>query len=148
MCFVTNIILEYHRIWSLQQNIIHSTARRVKILYHRKTSQNDEYLFPPPEDCSSAAHVFLNTLRPRQNGRHLADDIFKQIFLNENVWILIKISLKFIPNCPINNIPTLVQIMAWGQPGNKPLSEPMRVSLLTHIWVTQPQWVNCHWSAR
>ena len=31
----------------------------------------------------------------------------------ENVWILIKISLKFDPECPINNIPTLDQIMAW-----------------------------------
>ena len=29
----------------------------------------------------------VNTLRPRQNGRHFADDIFKCIFLNENVWI-------------------------------------------------------------
>ena len=29
-----------------------------------------------------------NTLRPRQNGLHLPDDIFKWIFLNENVWIL------------------------------------------------------------
>ena len=27
----------------------------------------------------------------------LADDIFKCIFLNENVWILIKISQKFVP---------------------------------------------------
>ena len=27
----------------------------------------------------------INTLRPRQNGRHFADDIFKLIFLNENV---------------------------------------------------------------
>ena len=28
---------------------------------------------------------YLNTLRPRQNGRHFPDDIFKWIFLNENV---------------------------------------------------------------
>ena len=27
----------------------------------------------------------LNTLRPRQNGRHFADDISKSIFVNENV---------------------------------------------------------------
>ena len=27
----------------------------------------------------------LNTLRPRQNGHHFPDDIFKCIFLNENV---------------------------------------------------------------
>ena len=84
----------------------------------------------------------LNTLRPRQNGRHFADAIFKCIFLNENVWIPIKISLKFVPKGPINNIPALVQIMAWCRPGDKPLSEPMMVRLKTHICVTQPQWVN------
>ena len=27
----------------------------------------------------------FNTLRPRQNGRYFADDIFKCILLNENV---------------------------------------------------------------
>ena len=32
------------------------------------------------------------------------------IFLNENVWIPIKASLKFVPKGPINNIPALVQI--------------------------------------
>ena len=47
-------------------------------------------------------------------------------------------SLKFVPKGPINNIPALVQIMAWCRPGDKPLSEP--VSLLTHIFFTQPQW--------
>ena len=81
------------------------------------------------------------TLRPRQNGRHFADDTFKRFFQNENVWISIKISLKFVPNAPINNIPSLVQIMAWRRPGDKPLSEPMMVSLPTHICVTRPQWV-------
>ena len=80
----------------------------------------------------------LNTLRPRQNGRHFADDIFKCIFLNENVWIPIKISVKFVPKGPINNIPALVQIMAWRRPGDKPLSESMMVSLPTHICVTRP----------
>ena len=50
----------------------------------------------------------INTLRQRQNGRHLADDTFKRIFLNETVWIPIKISLKFVPKGTINNIPALV----------------------------------------
>ena len=76
------------------------------------------------------------------NGRHLADDIFKCIFLNENVWIPIKISLTFVPKGRINNIPAVVQIMAWHRPGDKPLSEPLMVSLRTHICVTRPQWVN------
>ena len=90
---------------------------------------------PPPPPA-------VNTLRPRQNGRHLADDIFKCIFLNENAWISLKISLKFVPKVQINNIPALVQLMAWRRPGDKPLSETMMVSLLTHICVTRPQWVN------
>ena len=83
-----------------------------------------------------------HSLRPRQNGHHFADDVFKCIFLNENVWILLKISLKFVPKGPINNIPSLVQVMAWRRPGDKPLSEPMMVSLLTHICVARPQLVN------
>ena len=87
-------------------------------------------------------HDLLNTLRPRQNGRHFADDIFKCIYLNENVWILIKISLTFVSEGPINNISALVQIMAWRRPGDKPLYEPMMVSLLTHICITRTQWVN------
>ena len=82
---------------------------------------------------SKAKHTMnaieFNTLRPRQNGRHFADDSFKCISLNENVWIPIKISLKFVPKGPINNIPALVQIKAWRRQGDKPLSEPMMVSL-------------------
>ena len=83
----------------------------------------------------------VNSLRPRRNGRHFADDIFKCIFLNENDWIPIKISLKFVSSGTINNIPALVRIMAWRRPGDKPLSEPMMVRLPTHICVTRPQWV-------
>ena len=55
----------------------------------------------------------------------LADDIFKSIFLNENIWISIKISLKFVPKGPINNIPALAEIIAWRRTSDKPLSEPM-----------------------
>ena len=82
--------------------------------------------------------IGFNTLRPRQ-----MDAIFKWTFLNENVWILIKISLKFVPKGPINNISALVQIIDWHHPGNKPLSEPMMVSMVSlpmHICVIQ--WVN------
>ena len=81
----------------------------------------------------------FNTLRRRQNRRHFADNIFNCILLKENDWIPIEISLKwslFPRVLPINNIPALVQIMAWRRPGDKPLSEPMVVSLLTHICVT------------
>ena len=93
--------------------------------------------------CIEPIHGFVNSLRPRQNGRHFADDVFKCNFLNENFWIPIKISLKFVPKGPINNILALFQEMAWRRSGDKPLSEPMMVSLPTHICVTRPQWVNC-----
>ena len=89
----------------------------------------------------SSSCCTINTLSLRQNGCHFADDTFKHIFLNENVGISIKISLKFVPKGPINSIPALVQIMAWRRPGNKPLSAPMMVKLLTHICITWPRWV-------
>ena len=41
----------------------------------------------------------------------------------------------------INNIPALVQIMAWRRPGGKPLFEPVMVRSPTHICVPWPQWV-------
>ena len=86
----------------------------------------------------------VNSLRPRPNRRHFADDIFKCIFENENEWISPRISLKFVPKVRINNIPALVQIMAWRRRGDKPLSEPMMVRLPTHACVTRPQWVNTY----
>ena len=87
----------------------------------------------------------LNTSRLRQDGSHFPDDSFQCVFLNENVWILIKISLKFVPQSQINNIPALDQIMACSRQGNKLLSEPIMVILLTHICVTRPQWVKPFW---
>ena len=86
--------------------------------------------------------IKFNTLRTRQNGHHFAEDLFKCIFLNENVWILIKISFNLVPEGQINNIPALVQIMAWRWPGDKPLSEKIMVKIPTHIYITRPQWVN------
>ena len=83
----------------------------------------------------------INTLSLRQNGGYFADDTFRRIFSNENFWISINISLKFVPKVPVNNISALVQMMAWRRPGDKPLSETMMVSLLTDICVTRPQWV-------
>ena len=55
----------------------------------------------------------------------LAYNIFKCIFLNENDTLLIQISLKFVARSPIDSKAALVQVMAWRQTGDKPLSEPM-----------------------
>ena len=80
------------------------------------------YIKPTPELCW---HIEVKTY-----GRFFPDDIFKCIFLNENIWISIKISLKYVPKDPINNIRALVQIMAWRRTGDKPLTEPMIIRLL------------------
>ena len=73
--------------------------------------------------CPRKSLTWLNTLRLRQNGRHSADNILKCISLNENVWILNRISLKYVPWGLIGNMTALVQIMALHQTGNRPLSE-------------------------
>ena len=87
-------------------------------------------------DVVTYDRVQFNTLRPRQNGRHFADDTYKRIFLKENVGISIKISLKFVPKGPINNISALVQVMVWPRPGDKPFTEPMVLKLLRRIYVS------------
>ena len=42
-------------------------------------------------------------------------------------WHFFNQDTKVCPEGPINNIPALVQVMAWRRPGDKPLSEPMKV---------------------
>ena len=130
---------------------IHCSQRDVSTMINLELSKLSDWLAVNKLTLNASETKFMlfhnyqksiNTLRPRQNGRHFTDDTFKHIFLNDNVWISLKISLKFVPRVRINNIPALVQIMAWRRPGDKPLSNPMMVSLLTHICVTRPQWVN------
>ena len=58
---------------------------------------------PRSHEVLQATELGVNTLRLRQNDRHFPDDIFKCIFLNENVLILIVISLKFVPKGPIRS---------------------------------------------
>ena len=66
------------------------------------------------DDCLTKSNKQIT-----QNSRHFADDIFKRILLNDNVQISINVSLKFVHKGPINNIPVLVQIMAWRRPDDK-----------------------------
>ena len=57
---------------------------------------------------------------------------------------LLRLHWSLFPRVQINNIPALVQVMAWCRPDDKALSEPMMVSLLMHICLTQLQWVKTH----
>ena len=131
--------------------ILHSSYSRLvtKWLYH--CSDNIFYIasssYKMKHDLHRTCRLVaiagaISTLRSRQNGHDFADGNFKCMCLNENTQIAIKISLKCVPKDLIDNIPASVQIMAWRRPNDKPLSERMLVSLLTHICVTQPQCIN------
>ena len=68
-------------------------------------------LVPVPAGKQKGGGLFwkilpINTLRPRHYGRSFSDDSFKCILVNENVWTLIEISLKYIPGGRIGNNPT------------------------------------------
>ena len=136
----------YHNHYRLVFNYF--TQHACSVLFHAGVSDNYIITHFPPHYCDIAIwnttlkYISFNKLKRRKNGRHFPDNIFKWIFFNENVWISINISLKFVPRGPINNIPTLVQVMARRRPGDKSLSEPMMVRLPTHKGITRPQWVN------
>ena len=153
---------ECHIMFWIEANIDSALlAQQTIFLYKRALPLVDHQFNLSPTIASSHIHYFkrrqvmqlkirdtpaprcilsnINSLRPRQNGSHFADDVLKRIFMNENVWISLKTSLKFAPKVPINNIPALVLA------GATPLSGPVMVNILTHICVTRPQWVNtCH----
>ena len=67
----------------------------------------------------------INTLKPRQMLVILQTTVANSCV---HISIQIKISLKSVPNSPINNTQPLVQIMAWHRPGNNPSSEPITKS--------------------
>ena len=85
----------------------------------------------------------FKNLRQQQTVPHFADVIFKCIFLNENVCILIGIWLKFV----CDNKSALVQVMAWCQTGNKASSPE---EMMTHfadsytVYITRPKWDEGH----
>ena len=78
-------------------------------------------------------------------GQHKMAAIFQTTFSNAFSWMkMYELWLRFhwfFSRGWINNIPALVQIMAWRRLGDKPLSEPMMVGLPMHICVTRPQGV-------
>ena len=72
-----------------------------------------EYIFDNSWWIALAKNQWItNSLRPSQNGQHFSDYIFRCIFLYENLWTSIKISLKYICKGIIDNILALVQINA------------------------------------
>ena len=84
-------------------------------------------------------HRVYTTLRPRRNEQHFADDIFKRIFFNENGWISIKISLKFVRKGPINRRQAIIWTNdSYFTDAYMRHSASMRYSVLSSNTATRP----------
>ena len=80
----------------------------------------------------------FNTLKPRQNGRHFADDTFKHILLSENIWVSIKIPLKFVPKGPINNFYVIIAVFKTNALSHLP--NYRLPSFLKNICIMRSRW--------
>ena len=110
-----------------------------KNFWHTPDILQHWYFVTLPTDNFWSCHLIEARTKWPPFSRH-----FQMHLLNENVWIVIKISLKFVPQDPLNNIPVLVQIMAWRRPGDN-LSLYLKQwwpILMMYICITRPQWVN------
>ena len=108
---------------------IESGPRVLALSVHQKPwywpSNVNEPLYSIRKDFSNLTISVLTHLPLKKMAAILGNGILKCIFLNENVRILIVISLKCVPKGPIDNNSALVQVMAWLRTGDKPLPEPM-----------------------
>ena len=106
-----------------QRGIFQSQAIRTNA-YKLPISVAHSYFIHRPS-VGIVSHVFCQHIEAQTKWPPFRRWHFQRIFLDENVKILINISLKLAPKGQINNLPALVQLMAWHRPSDKPLSEPM-----------------------
>ena len=107
------------------------------VIMHRRCIQLWIKHKPMTGDNEIISHIEVEPKWPTFCRRHFQMHFLKWKCMNfdENA------RLKFVPMGPSGNIPALVQILAWRQLGDKPLSEPMMARLSTHIYVSWPQWL-------
>ena len=108
----------------------------VSIMSSRSSSESS-YIVSIVGNQACLAHLLQDKM-----ASILADDNLKCIFVNENDRNLIWFSLKFVPRSPVDNKPSLFQVMTWQQTGDKPLSEPILTQFTdAYIWSTRWRWV-------
>ena len=133
---ITSLTIVYSTIyWGANQRKRQSSPLLVFVRGIHRWPVNSPHKVPVTQKMFPFDDVIMS-LRPRQNGRRLADDILKHILFNENIWIAIKISLKFVRMSQIGN--ALVEIMAWRQIGIIKLLSESLVAWFTcvmHIYI-------------
>ena len=98
-----------------------STLIQVMAWCHQATSHYLSQCWPRSMSPNGITRPqWVNSLRlvmtfgiNEQNGQHYAGNIFKRILSHEKFSILIKIILKFVPEGPIDDELTLIQVMSW-----------------------------------
>ena len=90
-------IWHLNQYWLFMSRVLqHSYKRHSTENFHKSNHYNEYEICTSKIKATILRGQWVSSLRPRKNGRHFADDIFKCIFLNENIWIPIKISMKFV----------------------------------------------------
>ena len=145
-CLMNNAVFGWYQVYTVE------CVSKIKsilsiILYSIYGAVYPQLTQFPWDDCKNVFFILLSSSNQKYEslthwGRGKMDAIFQTTISNGFSWMkMYEFRLKF--HCLINNnIPALVQIMAWRRPGDKPLPEVMLVNSLTHICVTRPQWVN------
>ena len=90
---------------------------------------------PQTNVTKSESSILTNWNRDEMAAEISRTTFSEGIFLNAMCEFRLRF-IWFVPEVRINNIPALVQMMAWRHPGDKPLSEPMMAILLTHIYAS------------
>ena len=91
-------VLEVRKTWNQTDYVMHYSCRKINPLIPKKPK-----IFQLLDLSQSLTHW------AETKCCHFAVDIFKCIFVNENVWV----SVWFVPKVWLKNNPPMVQIMAW-----------------------------------
>ena len=130
---ITSLTIVYSTVyWGANQRKRQSSTSLVFVRGIHRWPVNSPHKVPVTQKMFPFDDVIMS-LRPRPNGRRLADHILKHILFNENIWIAIKISLKFVRMSPIGN--ALVEIMTWRQIGIIKLLSESLVAWFTDAYI-------------
>ena len=139
--FLLQLSLELAKLYLTTEDLDSCMQQCMQLLKNDKENDAATVVSGWPE---SFVERTINSSPCGQNGCHF--DIFKCNFMDENLCILIWISLKFVPEGPIDNKSTLVQVMAWShRVTSHYLSQCWPRSMLPY-GVTRSQWVKSHYN--
>ena len=119
ICYVIFSIYHIQSVYSKQAGIIDTKTNEMIFNSPRYLSYVECTRNKPQWNLNQNTKIFIHQMHLKwrlQSGGHF-------------IYLSIQLSLQFVPQGPIDNNPPLVQIMAWRQTDDKPLSEPMMAQI-------------------